>query len=34
MADMLIEDLKRELVLLKKLPAPLHDKKQATGFHH
>jgi len=34
MADMLIEDLKREQLLLKKLPAPLHDKKQATGFHH
>jgi len=34
MADLLISDLKRQLPRLEKQPAPVHDSRMATGFHH
>ncbi len=33
-ADMLLDDLKKQLVRLEKLPAPLVAEDQACGFHH
>jgi glutamate decarboxylase len=34
MADLLVNDLKRQLPLLEKQPAPLHDPETSTSFHH
>ncbi len=34
LADLFMEDMKRQLSRLKKLPAPLLDAKTSTGFHH
>jgi len=34
MADFLISDMKRVLPRLEKQPAPVHDNKSGTGFHH
>ena len=33
-ADLLMEDLKRELPRLEKQAAPVHDSETATSFHH
>lgn len=34
LADLLIKDLKRQLAILEKQPAPVHDESTAGGFHH
>jgi glutamate decarboxylase len=34
LADLLIEDIKRQLPRLQKQSEPLHDDSGATGFHH
>ncbi len=34
LADLLIKDLKRQLAILEKQPAPVHDEDTAGGFHH
>jgi glutamate decarboxylase len=34
LADMLVSDLKRQLPRLQKQPAPVHDGRNASGFHH
>jgi glutamate decarboxylase len=34
MAELLVEDLKRQLPRLERQPGPLHDGSEATGFHH
>jgi len=34
MADFLVNDLKRVLPRLEKQPAPVHDNKSGSGFHH
>lgn len=34
LADLLIKDLKRQLEVLEKQPAPVHDENTAGGFHH
>ena len=34
MADFLVSDLKRVLPRLEKQPAPVHDNKSGSGFHH
>lgn len=34
LADLLIRDLKRQLEVLDKQPAPVHDENTAGGFHH
>jgi len=34
MADLLVNDLKRQLPRLEKQPEPVHDETSATGFHH
>jgi glutamate decarboxylase len=34
MADLLLEDLKRQLPRLTRQPAPTHDASSATAFHH
>ncbi|MBJ7332585.1 MAG: glutamate decarboxylase [Solirubrobacteraceae bacterium] len=34
LADMLLADLKRQLAILEKQPAPVHDESTAAGFHH
>ena len=34
MADMLIDDLVRQLPRLEKQPAPIHDAATASGFSH
>ena len=34
MADMLIDDLERQLPRLEKQPAPVHDAATASGFSH
>jgi glutamate decarboxylase len=34
LADLLVSDLKRQLPRLQKQPAPVHDGRNASGFHH
>jgi glutamate decarboxylase len=34
MADLLIQDLERQLPRLQKQPEPVHDSSTAAGFHH
>ncbi|MET0418128.1 MAG: glutamate decarboxylase, partial [Actinoplanes sp.] len=34
LADLLFEELKRQLPRLEKQPAPVHDQSTASGFHH
>jgi glutamate decarboxylase len=34
MADLLLDDLRRQLPRLQKQPAPVHDADSAAGFHH
>ena len=34
LADLLVNDLKRQLPRLQKQPAPVHDSSTAAGFHH
>jgi glutamate decarboxylase len=34
MADLLFQDLERQLPMLQKQPAPVHSSSTATGFHH
>jgi glutamate decarboxylase len=34
LADLLVADVKRELALLSKQPAPIHTRDNAEGFHH
>jgi glutamate decarboxylase len=34
LADLLVSDLKRQLPRLQKQPAPVHDERNASGFHH
>jgi glutamate/tyrosine decarboxylase-like PLP-dependent enzyme len=34
MADLLVNDLKRQLLRLQRQPAPVHDGTSATSFHH
>jgi glutamate decarboxylase len=34
MADLLLDDLKRQLPRLEKQPAPVHDSTAASSFHH
>jgi glutamate decarboxylase len=33
-ADLLVSDLKRQLPRLQQQPAPVHDRTNASGFHH
>jgi glutamate decarboxylase len=34
MADLLFQDLERQLPTLQNQPAPVHSSSTATGFHH
>jgi glutamate decarboxylase len=34
LADLLVSDLKRQLPRLQKQPTPVHDGRNASGFHH
>lgn len=34
LAELLITDMKRQLAILEKQPAPVHDESTAGGFHH
>jgi glutamate decarboxylase len=34
LADLFLEDVKRQLLRLRKLPAPLFEPEESTGFHH
>jgi glutamate decarboxylase len=34
MADMLVNDLMRQLPKLEKQPEPVHDGASASSFHH
>ena len=34
MADLLIDDIERQLPRLQKQPEPVHDAGTATSFHH
>ena len=34
MADMLLEDLRKQLARLEKLPSPVVQADQASSFHH
>ena len=34
LADLLVSDLKRQLPRLQQQPAPVHDGRTASGFHH
>jgi glutamate decarboxylase len=34
MADMLVNDLRRQLPRLEKQPEPVHDRTTASSFHH
>jgi glutamate decarboxylase len=34
LADLLVSDLKRQLPRLQKQPTPVHDRTNASGFHH
>ena len=34
LADLLVDDLKRQLPRLEQQAAPVHDSSSAAGFHH
>ena len=34
MADMLVDDLKRQLPRLERQPHPVHESSTASSFHH
>ena len=34
LADLLVDDIRRQLPRLQKQSAPLHDGSGASGFHH